>query len=131
MLGGRARGARGRAAVFGNLSTLIAAHEGAIEARPPSRLAHARSIKNRQDIIGEAAVRCVRKMGQYCKELESRGYETPMKIRYWPGPVPWLDLQVLEVAAGRKRLQLRTEDDLVLVSALLREELEKARSAPA
>ena len=80
--------------------------------------------------LAESEIRCVRKMGCYLNELERRGYSAPMRFKVWTGEEPWLDLQVLEVTAGRKRLQLRTEDDILPISAMVRERFEEQRKVP-
>ena len=90
-----------------------------------------RSIRDKMNVLAEAKIRCEWTMGHYLRELERRGYHAPMHFKAWTGEKPWLDLQVLEVTTSGKRLQLRTEDDLVPVSAMLREEFERVRTAPA
>ena len=79
----------------------------------------------------EANLRCERAIGLLCKTVEERGFPPPYTFRYWPGPVPHLDLQVLEVKYGRNQhLQIRTEDDLVCYSEELLAHWREVRAWP-
>ena len=109
------------ARLFDNFVLLLAAHEGVIETGPVF-LNPAWSAKRKQDTVAEANVRCAWKMGGYLKELEKRGFKAPFTFTYWPGSVPHLDLQVLEVKSrgpvGNKKTVLRSDDDLIHFSVI-------------
>ena len=113
--------------VFDHLGLLLSAYEGNIEVLPPARLQDMHTARNRLACYGDWNIRCERKMGLYLKELERRDYHAPISFeKIWPGPVPWLDFQVIEVRVPRKgRVQLKAEDNLLPISELLREELQK------